>query len=201
MPTYTNLSILQGWLEVESVQVVTMERAPVVVVNGWIYTTDHNHLEDVFDERHPVVISGRPAEAILDITRKLNDKYPHLPGISLVGLAGELDGQPPILVSQVRPYVIAQGKLLSHNGQSCVDIKHISFLGLPWGALDALSEIEPVMSHDVRTMVAKLTPLEKTQISHALGAALQAMLAMRLPAGRKTETERVPGRADRLFTP
>jgi len=201
MPTYTNLSILQGWLEVESVQVVTMERAPVVVVNGWIYTTDHDRLEDVFDERHPVIISGRPAEAILDITRKLNDKYPHLPGISLVGLTGELDGQPPILVSLVRPYVIAQGKLLSHNGQSCVDIKHISFLGLPWGALDALSEIEPVMSHDVRAMVAKLTPLEKTQISHALGAALQAMLAMRLPAGRKPDAKRVPGRADRLFTP
>ena len=108
-----------------------------------------------------MVISGRPAEAILDITRKLNDKYPHLSGISLVDLAGELDDQSPILVSQVRPYVIAQGKLLSHNGQSCVDIKHISFLGLPWGALDALSEIEPVMNRDVRALVAALTPLEK----------------------------------------
>jgi len=201
MPTYTNLSILQGWLEVESVQVVNTERAPVVVVNGWIYTTDHDHLEDVFDERHPVVISGRPAEAILDITRKLNDKYPHLPGISLVGLTGELDDQPPILVSQVRPYVIAQGKLLSHNGQSCVDIKHISFLGLPWGALDALAEMEPVMSSEIRSLVASLTPLEKSQISHALGAALQAMLAMRLPAVRKAEAKRASGRADRLCTP
>ena len=32
MPTYTNLSILQGWLEVESVQAVTMDRTPVASV-------------------------------------------------------------------------------------------------------------------------------------------------------------------------
>lgn len=179
MPTYTNLSILQGWLEVESVQVVTMERTPVAVVNGWIYTTDHDGLETFFGERHPVVISGRPADAILDITRKLNDKYPHLAGISLVHLPGALADQSQILVSQGRPYVIAQGKLLSHDGQSRVDLKHISFLGLPWGALDALAEMEPVMNREVRSLVAALTPLEKSQISQALGAALQAMIAVR----------------------
>ena len=189
MPTYTNLSILQGWLEVDSVQTVTMNRAPVVVINGWIYTTDHEGLENVFDERHPVMISGRPAEAILDITRKLNDKYPHLSGISLVHLPGELADQSQILVSQGRPYVIAQGKLLSHDGQSRVDLKHISFLGLPWGALDALSEMEPVINRDVRALVTALTPLEKSQISQAIGAALQALLALRSPC-RKTVRER-----------
>ena len=181
MPTYTNLSILQGWLEVESVQVVTMERLPVAVVNGWVCTTDHDGLEAFFGERHPVVISGRPAEAILDITRKLNDKYPHLSGISLVHLPGALAYQSQILVSSGRPYVIAQGKLLSHDGQSRVDLKHISFLGLPWGALDALSEMEPVMNRDVRALLSALTPLEKSQISQAIGAALQAMIALRVP--------------------
>ena len=138
MPTYTNLSILQGWLEIESVQAVTMDSMSVVVINGWIYTTDCDGLEKFFDERHPVLISGRPAEAILDITRKLNDKYPHLSRISLIPLPGEMADQSKILVNQGRPYVIAQGKLLTHDGQSIVDIKHISFLGLPWGALDAL---------------------------------------------------------------
>lgn len=181
MPTYTNLSILQGWLEVESVQVVTMERQPVAVVNGWVCTTDHDGLETFFGERHPVVISGRPADAILDITRKLNEKYPHLSGISLVHLPGALADQSQILVSQGRPYVIAQGKLLSHDGQSRVDLKHISFLGLPWGALDALSEIEPVVNRDVRALLSALTPLEKSQISQAIGAALQALLALRSP--------------------
>jgi hypothetical protein len=188
MPTYTNLSILQGWLEVESVQVLTMERMPVAVVNGWVYTTDHDGLETFFGERHPVMISGRPADAILDITRKLNDKYPHLSGISLVHLPGALAEQSQILVSQGRPYVIAQGKLLSHNGQSRVDLKHISFLGLPWGALDALSEMEPVMNRDVRALVSALTPLEKSQISQAIGAALQALLALRSPC-RETARE------------
>jgi hypothetical protein len=85
--------------------------------------------------------SSRPAEAILDITRKLNDKYAHLTRTSLVPLSGEMADQSKILVSQGRPYVIAQGRLLSHDGQSCVDIKRILFLGLPWGALDALYEV------------------------------------------------------------
>ncbi len=186
MPTYTNLSILQGWLEVESVQVVTMERLPVAVVNGWVCTTDHDGLETFFGERHPVVISGRPADAIIDITRKLNEKYPHLSGISLVHLPGALADQSQILVSQGRPYVIAQGKLLSHDGKSRVDLKHISFLGLPWGALDALSEIEPVMNRDVRALLSVLTPLEKSQISQAIGAALQAMIALRAPCQPST---------------
>ena len=152
-----------------------------MVVSGWIYTTDHDGLEDFFGERHPVVISGRPAEAILDITRKLNDKYPHLSGISLVHLPEALADPSQILVSQGRPYVIAQGKLLSHDGQSRVDLKHISFLGLPWGALDALTEMEPVLEREVQALVAALTPLEKSQISQAIGAALQALLALRPP--------------------
>ena len=146
MPTYTNLSILQGWLEIESVQQLTQGRILVVVIKGWIYTTDSEGIEDIFDERHPVVISGQPAEAILDITRKLNDKSPQITRISLVPLPGEMDDHSRILVSQGRPYVIAQGKLLTHDGQSRVDIKHISFLGLPWGALDALFEMEPLMN-------------------------------------------------------
>ena len=118
MPTYTNLSILQGWLEIESVQQMSQDRMPVVVIKGWIYTTDSEGMEDIFDERHPVVISGRPAEAILDITRKLNDKSPQMARISLVPLPGESDDHSRILVSLGRPYVIAQGKLLSHDGQS-----------------------------------------------------------------------------------
>src|SRR4030042_4364523 len=102
MPTYTNLSILQGWVEVESIQGVTTARVPVVVIKGWIYTTDHDGLENFFGERHPIVISGRPAETILDITRKLNDKYPHLSGISLVHLPVAPENQAQILVNQGR---------------------------------------------------------------------------------------------------
>jgi hypothetical protein len=37
-----------------------------------IHLTDQEGLEQVLDERHPVIISGRPAEAIMDIARKLN---------------------------------------------------------------------------------------------------------------------------------
>ena len=179
MPTYTNLSILQGWLEVDSVQTATIDHMQVVVINGWIYTTDHDGLDNFFDDRHPVVISGRPAETILDITRKLNDKYPRLTGISLADLSGEQIDQSPILVSQGRPYVIAQGKLHTHEGQSCVDIKHISFLGLPWGALDALGDLQPVMDRDVQALVAELSPREKHQMSQALGVAMHALLALR----------------------
>ncbi len=185
MPTYTNLSILQGWLEIESVQAIPMDHTPVAVVNGWVYTTDHDGLENFFGERHPVVISGRPAETILDITRKLNEKYPHLSGISLVHLPGTPANQPQILVSQGRPYVIAQGKLLSRDGRSCVDLKHISFLGLPWGALDALAEMEPALNQETQALVATLSPQEKAQISQMVDTALRTLIEMR-PSCQKT---------------
>jgi hypothetical protein len=179
MATYTNLSILQGWLEIESIQTIAINHSPVAVINGWIYTTDYDGLEKSIDERHPVIIAGRPAEAIMDITRKLNDKYPHLTGISLVHLCGELTNQPQILVSQGRPYVIAQGKLLTRDGKSSVDIKHISFLGLPWGALDALYELEPVMTRDVQALLAELSPCEKSQMNQAIGVAIRAIIVLR----------------------
>jgi hypothetical protein len=179
MPTYTNLIILQGWLEVRSLQTLTMDGQPVVVIHGWINTTDQDGLETFFGERHPVVISGRPAEAILEITRKLNEKFQNLSGISLACLSDELADQIQVLLKGGRPYVIAQGKLLTHDGQSNVDVKHISFLGLPWGALDALKELEPIMNRDVQALMAALTPLEKTQLSQALCVAMRALIALR----------------------
>jgi len=179
MPTYTNLSILQGWLEVRSAETITLDGKPEVVIHGWISTTDQDGLETFFGERHPVVISGRPAEAILEITRKLNEKFQNLSGISLASLSGELADQIQVLLRQGRPYVIAQGKLLTHDGLSCVDVKHLSFLGLPWGALEALHELEPIMDRDVRMLVAALTPLEKSQLSQALGIAMRALIALR----------------------
>jgi hypothetical protein len=82
--------------------------------------------------------------------------------------------------------VIAQGKLFTRDGESCVDVKHISFLGLPWGALDALNELEPIMNRDVRALVVELSPQEKYQINRALGVAMQALIAIR-PACNKLE--------------
>jgi hypothetical protein len=142
MATYTNLSILQGWLEIESLNTLTMTHQQVPVIQGWIYTTDEEGVEHVLDERHPVIISGRPAEAILDITRRLSDEYSLVAGINLVHLPDEGIDQAEILIRQGRPYVIAQGRLLTHEGRSCVDIKHISFLGLPFGALEALRGVK-----------------------------------------------------------
>jgi hypothetical protein len=40
-----------------------------------------------------------------------------------------------VLTSQKRPFVIAQGKLLSHQGNSCLDVRHLSVLGLPLGII------------------------------------------------------------------
>ena len=168
MPTYTNLAILQRWLEVESIQTMTTDRAPVAVVKDWINTTDQKGLEECFGEQHPVVISGRASEAILDINRKLNDKFPRLTGINLVNLASDFMDPSQLLVSQGRPYVIAQGKLFTHDGRSFVDVKHISILGLPWGVLDTLHELEVAMESDVQALVAILTPLEKSRMNLAL---------------------------------
>lgn len=135
MATNTNLVILQGWLEIESVSTTLVNRVQVPVLNGWIYTTDHAGLEDCFDERHPVLISGRPAEAILEITRKRNDKLPGISCVSLVQVTLSGVQSTQILTNQQRPFLIAQGKLLSHQDHSCLDVRHLSVLGLPWGHL------------------------------------------------------------------
>jgi hypothetical protein len=149
MATYTNLSILQGWLEIDSLQTVDRGREQVPLILGWIITTDEEGVEQVFDEQHPVIIKDRPARAVLEITRKLNDKYPGLKGINLVHLPDEQIGQPEILVRQGRPFVIAQGKLIIYEGRSYVDIRHISFLGLPWGALDAMGKGGSALSSEL----------------------------------------------------
>jgi hypothetical protein len=179
MPTYTNLSILQGWLEIESVSTAIVNRQQVPILNGWIYTTDHTGIEDCFDERHPVILTGRPAEAILEITRKLKDKLAQVKGISLVDLPAETQESAQVLVNQGRPYVIAQGKLLSHGGSSCLDIRHISVLGLPWGALDILADFESVTPGEARDLAADLSVLERAQIGQAVAIAMRSLIIHR----------------------
>jgi hypothetical protein len=142
MATYTNLSILQGWFEIDSLQTIARGREQVPVILGLIFTTDEEGAEQIFSEQHPVIISDRPAKAVLDIMRKLNDKYPSIRGVNLVHLPDELSELPQIMVRNGRPFVIAQGKLITYEGHSYVDVKHISFLGLPWGAMDAFQELE-----------------------------------------------------------
>lgn len=184
MPTYTNLSILQGWLEIENVSTATVNRLQVPVLNGWIYTTDHTGLEDCFDERHPAILTGRPAEAILEITRKLNDKSSQIKGISLVDLPAENQESAQVLVNQGRPFVIAQGKLLSQNGNSRLDIRHISVLGLPWGALDILANFETVSPGEARSLASDLSVLERAQIGQAVAAAMRSLIAFRRVTGK-----------------
>jgi hypothetical protein len=179
MPTYTNLVILQGWLEIESVSVTQVNRVQVPVLNGWIYTTDHTGLEDCFDERHPVLITGRPAEAILEITRKLNDKLPGITNISLVQVSLSGSQATQVLTNQQRPFVIAQGKLLSHQGCSCLDVRHLSVLGLPWGALEALTGLGSCLPIEAKSMLEHLSDTEKTQFGQAMGVALRSLINLR----------------------
>ena len=79
MPTYTNLVILQGWLEIETVSVTLFNRVQVPVLNGWIYTTDQTGLEDCFDECHPVCLDALVflAGAVLDDPSAWNNLVLH----------------------------------------------------------------------------------------------------------------------------
>ena len=153
MPTYTNLVVLQGWLEIENVSVTLVNRLQVPVLNGWIYTSDHAGLEDYFDERHPVLITGKPAEALLEITRKLNDILPGTAGVSLIDMLFNGNQNTQLLTSQKRPFVIAQGKMLSHQGHSCLDVRHLSVLGLPWGVLETLTSLEHCLPGEVKSIL------------------------------------------------
>jgi hypothetical protein len=179
MATYTNLVILQGWLEIETASVALLNRVQVPVLNGWIYTTDQTGLDDCFDERHPVLVTGRPAEAILEITRKLHDKIPNTANVGLVHVSLNGGQTAQVLTNQERPFVIAQGKLLSRQGHSCLDVRHLSVLGLPWGALEVLTDLEPCLPIEAQSLLEHLSDTEKTQIGQALGVAMRSLIALR----------------------
>jgi hypothetical protein len=70
-----------------------------------------------------------------------------------------------------------------------VDIKYISILGLPWGVLDTLFELESVMERDVQALAAALTPQERSRMNLALGTAMRELIALRLPR-EMVETDR-----------
>jgi hypothetical protein len=84
-----------------------------------------------------------------------------------------------MLTNQQRPFVIAQGKLLSHQGHSCLDVRHLSVLGLPWGALEVLTNLEPCLPDEMHSLLEHLSDTEKTQIGQALGVALHSLVALR----------------------
>jgi hypothetical protein len=86
-----------------------------------------------------------------------------------------------MLTNQRRPFVIAQGKLLSHLGHSCLDVRHLSVLGLPWGALEVLAGLEPLcaLPIEAQLLLEHLSDVEKTQIGQALGVALRSLVALR----------------------
>jgi hypothetical protein len=126
-----------------------------------------------------VLISGRPAEAVLEITRKIQDKLPGVAGISLVDMLVNGSQATQMLTHQKRPFVVAQGKLLSHQGHACLDVRHLSVLGLPWGALEALSGLEPDLPPEAQSLLGHLSETEKIQIGQALGAALRSLVALR----------------------
>ena len=118
-----------------------------------------------------MLISGRPAEAVLDITRKIQDKLPATAGISLVDMLFSSCQTTQVLTNQKRPFVIAQGKLLSHQGRSCLDVRHLSILGLPGGALEVLAGLGSCLHTEAKSMLEHLSDSEKIQISRALGVA------------------------------
>ena len=84
-----------------------------------------------------------------------------------------------LLTNQERPFVIAQGKLLSHQDHSCLDVRHLSVLGLPWGALEVLTGLEPCLPTEAQSLLGYLSETERIQISKAQGVAARSLLALR----------------------
>jgi hypothetical protein len=182
MATYTNLSILQGWLEIESAGAVFVQRSQVPVLTGWIYTTDRVLSEDAAADRHSVMITGRAAEAVVEMMRKIQDKFARFNSLRLVRLVDE--GGPHgehCLVRGGRPFVIAQGKLINHGGHSRLDVRHISLLGAPWGTLEALEWIGSEQQSGLQALVSQLTEGEQQALHYRIHQEAEQLLASRTP--------------------
>ena len=179
MPTYTNLCILQGWLQIKSARSIVINRVPKLVLEGLMYTTDQEGIEKAFDDHHPVIITGHLAEVVVEIIRKMNERSLTRAGVCLVDIDREPNDQSKALVNQGRPYVIAQGRLVNHDRRTWIDIKHLSFLGLPWGAFDVLAKLASPIDTEFLTLVDRLSPMEKAHMNQALGEAMRGLLALR----------------------
>ncbi|MFM8320221.1 MAG: hypothetical protein ACKOC5_04825 [Chloroflexota bacterium] len=97
-----NIVFLVGWLEIENVQTVTLGRdqsTPTTLIHAWVYT-DKPYLGG----KHPIVFTGEPAQTAMEWAREWP---PHTP----------------------LPQVVVQGQLVTHNGQSRVNVRKVSFLG------------------------------------------------------------------------
>ena len=97
-----NIVFLVGWLEIEDVRTVALGRDqsnPAPLIHAWIYT-DKPYLGG----KHPVVLTGEPAQDVLDWAR---DWPPNTP----------------------LPQVVVQGQLVSYDGRSRVNARKVSFMG------------------------------------------------------------------------
>lgn len=97
-----NVVILSGWLQIERVQAINTGQecaGETTVIHAWVYT-DKAYLGG----KHPVLLSGEAAQDALEWAR---DWPPNTP----------------------LPQVIAQGKLVSRDGLSKVNVRKISFMG------------------------------------------------------------------------
>ena len=97
-----NIVVLSGWLQIERVQAVDLGQEgarAAPVIYAWVYT-DKPYLGG----KHPVLLSGAAAQSALEWAR---DWPPNTP----------------------LPQVIAEGKLVSRDGHSRVNVSKISFMG------------------------------------------------------------------------
>jgi len=93
-----NIVWLQGYFEVDRVETVEVGRKQQPVIHAWLYTA-----KSWEGGRHPLLITGRPAEIVLEMSQKAAES----------------------------PEVLVNGKLLSQDERSWVEVKRITFLGIP----------------------------------------------------------------------
>ena len=97
-----NIVFLVGWLEIEEVRTVSLGRDqsnPAPLIHAWVYTG-----KPYLGGKHPVVLTGEPAQAVLEWAREWPPNTP-------------------------LPQVVVQGQLVSHDGRSRVNVRKVSFMG------------------------------------------------------------------------
>lgn len=115
---YANRVNLQGYLEIEKIDVVRLNGKSVPVLHGFLHSGS-------FLASHRLLITDSPAALTLDLMRKFQD-YPD--GQVVLEIEGQ---QVDVSVLKGKPLVAVEGRLLSRpNQESVVDVKWITFLSI-----------------------------------------------------------------------
>jgi len=150
MPGFVNRVTLQGYLEIDKIETVSLDGLDVPVLHGSIMA------DPAFGMRHQVLIADRPAVAVLEMLRQFQT-FPEQKFFSIGDTVSDF------LIAEGKPFVSIEGNLIQGtNGGTVVNVSWITFLTAPYGLLKQIQSDRRL--HEMVNTWRALSPEAKDEL-------------------------------------